>query len=144
MSRDQIWAATLQKSNVWMKELSGELGLGLEDTLLAFRTVTHALRDRLPPIEAAHLAAQLPLLLKGVYFDGWKPGGTPVKLRDALEFLQYVRVPLERGIRNVDVLEVTQTVLRYLANHLSDGEIEQIRAVLPAEMRELLPERSTV
>jgi uncharacterized protein (DUF2267 family) len=142
MSHDQLWASTLQKANVWMKELAAELGLGMEDTLLAFRTVSHALRDRLPPPEAAQLAASFPLLLKGVYFDGWKLGATPVKIRTTEEFLAFLSPPLARGTRNVNVEEVTRTVFRFIAHHIAEGEVEQIRGVLPERLRELWPEHS--
>jgi uncharacterized protein (DUF2267 family) len=32
----------------------------------------HALRDRLPPEIAVHLSAQLPMLVRGIYYEGWK------------------------------------------------------------------------
>lgn len=144
MAQDQIWASTLQKSNLFMKELSTELGFGLEDTLLAFRTVMHAVRDRLPAEEAGHLAAQLPLLIKGVYFDGWSPGRQPLKIKTKTELFDVVSRPLLRGIRRFDVEQVTRTVLRVVANHLSDGEVDQLRAILPADLRDLWPEPSAV
>lgn len=143
MAQDQIWASTLQKSNLFMKELAAELGFGLEDALLAFRTVMHALRDRLPAEAAAHLAAQFPLLLKGVYFDGWSPGRAPNKIKTKEEFFETVSPALLRGIRRFDVEQVTRTVLRVVATHLSDGEVEQIRRIIPEDLRELWPEGST-
>ena len=143
MANEQIWASTLQKSNLWIKELSADLGFGWEDTLLALRTVMHGLRDRLPSVEAAHVAGQFPLLIKGVYFDGWKPGGTPVRVRTKEEFYALVAPQLQRGIRNVDVEQVTRTVLGFLASHMSEGELEQIRGVIPEGLRDLWPEKST-
>jgi len=141
-SNDALWASTIQKSNLWLKELSAELGYGPEDTLLAFRTIMHGLRDRLPPEEAVHLAAHLPLLLKGVYYDGWKPSRTPVKLKDRAEFYAYVAPQLLRGIRDVEVETVTQCVLGVLTNHLPEGEVEQIRLVLPEGVRDLVPAKT--
>lgn len=41
------------------------------------RSVLHALRDRLDANVAAHLAAQMPILLKGVFYDGWDPNRSP-------------------------------------------------------------------
>jgi len=143
MANEQLWASTLQKTNLWVKELAAELGLGLEDTLLAFRTITHALRDRLPVTEAVQLAAQLPLVLKGVYFDGWKPSRTPVKIRTKHEFFEWVSPQLLRGIRKVDVEDVSRAVLRFLARHISEGEIHQIRGIMPEELRELWPDEAS-
>jgi uncharacterized protein (DUF2267 family) len=45
----------------------------------ALRGTLHALRDRLPKEEAVQLAAQLPLLIKGMYYDGWTLRDKPEK-----------------------------------------------------------------
>ena len=140
-SNDELWASTVQKANLWLKELSAELGYGREDTLLAFRTVVHGLRDRLPPVEAVQVAAHLPLLLKGVYYDGWKPARTPVKLKDRLAFYEYVAPALQRGIRDVEVETATHCVINMLVNHLPEGEVEQIRLLLPEGLRDLVPSK---
>jgi uncharacterized protein (DUF2267 family) len=50
-------------------------------------TVLQALRDWLPVNEAADLAAQLPNLLRGVFYEHWRPGATPVKHRAKADFL---------------------------------------------------------
>jgi uncharacterized protein (DUF2267 family) len=75
-----IWDKAMSKSNAWLSDLSYELGSeNAHLTLVALRAVLHALRDRLPPDEAVDLAAQMPLIIKGVYFDGWDPSATPGK-----------------------------------------------------------------
>ena len=38
----------------------------------ALRSVLHVLRDRLTPEQAVHLGAQLPLLVRGIFYDGWR------------------------------------------------------------------------
>jgi hypothetical protein len=54
---------TLQLTNGWLDELMGELGTdSRQRAWYALTSVVHAIRDRLPVNEAAHLAAQLPLL----------------------------------------------------------------------------------
>jgi uncharacterized protein (DUF2267 family) len=73
-----IWDNAQSKSSSWISDLSDELGWANAPlTLLAMRAVLHALRDRLPPDEAVELSAQMPLIIKGVYFDGWDPSATP-------------------------------------------------------------------
>jgi uncharacterized protein (DUF2267 family) len=52
--------------------------------------VLHALRDRLTVNEAAQFGAQLPMLVRGIYYEGWDPTRLPVKMNRE-EFLQ--RVP---------------------------------------------------
>jgi uncharacterized protein (DUF2267 family) len=139
-STSHVWDRALHRGNAWLQELSGELGWDDRDaTLLALRAVLHALRDRLTPNEAVQLAAQLPLFLKGVYFDGWRPSATPVKLRDREAFLDQVRRPLIRGIPEADPEEVTRAVFKLLDDHVSGGEIADIRNMLPAEWGDLWP-----
>ena len=58
-----------------------------------FGTVTsqlHALRDWLPLNEGADLAAQLPGLLRGAYYEQWRPATTPVKKRSKADFIARV------------------------------------------------------
>jgi uncharacterized protein (DUF2267 family) len=139
-SISRVWDKTLTKSNEWLKELGAELGWQDPNAiLLALRSVLHALRDRLPPNEAADLAAQMPLLIKGLYFDGWRPSGTPVKVRSREEFFNMVMQPLARGFPEADPVRVIRAVFRVLAEHVSQGEIRDVRVVLPAELAELWP-----
>lgn len=140
-STSHLWDKSLNKSNDWIKQLGSDLGWdSAHATLQAMRSVLHALRDRLPPDEAAELAAQLPLLLKGVYFDGWNPSATPVRARSKAEFLALVRDPLQGGMPGFDAERVTRGVFRLLAEHVSHGEIQDVRRTLPAEVAELWPE----
>ncbi len=141
VSASHVWEKALHKGNAWLQEVSGELGWeDLEATLLALRSVLHALRDRLTPNEAVQLAAQFPLLIKGVYFDGWHLRGTPVRARRKGVFLAMVRSNLIRGIPEADPERVTRAVFKVLARHVSEGEISDVRAMLPAEMRDLWPD----
>jgi len=141
----QIWDKALQRGGLWVKELADELSWAdMSHALHALRSVLHALRDRLPVNEAAQLAAQLPLLIKGVYYDGWNPSRTPVKARTKEEFLALVKQPLERGIPGADAERVTRAVFRLLASHVSEGEILDIRGILPQELLELWPEKAAV
>lgn len=135
-----VFDRTVQKCNLWLKELGDSLHTDEpHDAYLALRTVLHALRDRLPPEEAADLAAQLPMLLKGVFYEGWRPGATPVKIRDRQAFLDAMREPLGSRMPHPDPERITRAVFELLARHVSEGEIAQIVSGLPAELRELWP-----
>ena len=137
----RIWDQATAKSNEWLTELGGELGSENANTILrALRSVLHALRDRLQPDEAAELAAQLPLLLKGVYFDGWNPSGTPVKARTKEEFLTLVLQSLLPSTSHADAERFTRAVFKLLAAHLSSGAVRDVQATLPAELKALWPE----
>lgn len=140
MTGFDVFDRTVQKSNLWLKELREELHLDdAHDAYLSLRTVLHALRDRLPPEETAHLASQLPMLLKGVFYEGWRPASTPVKIRDRQEFLNGMREPLRSRMPNPDPERIARAVFGALARHISEGEIDQVVSGLPPELRDLWP-----
>jgi uncharacterized protein (DUF2267 family) len=135
----ETFDATVQKTNRWLKELMQELGW--EDRHRAYsalRAALHALRDRLTVEEVAELGAQLPMLVRGFYYEGWDPTGKPLRVRTREAFL--ARVAQEfRADERVDPEQVTRAVFTVLSNRISEGEIEDVKHVLPAEIRALWP-----
>lgn len=82
---------TVQGTNVWLRIVAEQLHF--EDrhhAYVALRAVLRALRDRLPPEVAAHLGARLPILVRGVYYEGWHMTGKPMKDRSVQEFSDHV------------------------------------------------------
>jgi uncharacterized protein (DUF2267 family) len=99
--------------------------------------VLHALRDRLTVQEASDLAAQLPMLLRGVYYEGWQPSKVPVKMhREA--FLERVRAGFPHEVDG-GIERLVQTVLDALRLHITEGEWEDVKATLPKDLVEILP-----
>jgi uncharacterized protein (DUF2267 family) len=84
------------------------------------------------------------LLIKGIYFDGWKPGELRVKARSKEEFLALVGDPLARRLPAADAERVTRAVFGLLARHVSHGEIQDIRGILPQELLDLWPQQAAV
>src|SRR6516164_11149201 len=81
----------VQLTQQWLKELRDNCDLDDEGAALsALRAVLHQLRDRLTPEEAVDLAAQLPLIVRGIYFEAWRPARTPQKLHTKKEFIDGV------------------------------------------------------
>ncbi|HEY8965831.1 MAG TPA: DUF2267 domain-containing protein [Candidatus Methylacidiphilales bacterium] len=123
---------SLDQAHEWLNELSGQLGLRDKDEAYnVFRAVLHVVRDRLPAENAVAFAAQLPLLLKGVFFDGWSPSGKPVKMNEE-EFLDAIE---EQFSEPQDVRRATEAVFRLLAGRLSAGTMEKIAFLLPKRLR---------
>lgn len=100
----------------------------------AMASVFHALRDRLTPEEADHVAAQLPHELKVVWEAGEKPERRPLKIhRD--EFYERVREDAGLGSRQ-EARWVTLAVFSALKQQLSPGEAEDVFAQLPKDLKE--------
>jgi uncharacterized protein (DUF2267 family) len=129
--------STIQTTNIWLNELAERLGwMDRHQAYHALRTVLHALRDRLTVEEAASLGAQLPLLVRGFYYEGWHPHGKPIRQRKKEEFL----APIEAAFRNdpaADPEEVARAVFHLLTMHVTAGEIDSIRRSLPEDIRSL-------
>jgi uncharacterized protein (DUF2267 family) len=129
---------TSQKTREWVNDLAADLGT--EDTRKAWRVMRaylQTLRDRLTIDEAAQLAAQFPHLVRGVYYEGFDPGHQPERIRhpDAFLALFAERAQLD------DPAEAPRAVAagtRLLARHISAGELEDVFAQLPQELRDLL------
>lgn len=128
---------TVQKTNEWLHELMAfHDGFDREKAYLALRATLHALRDRLTAEEAAQLGAQLPMLIRGLYYEGWRPAGKPIKSRHKEEFLGELEKALE-GYRLGRAEDVARGVFRVLNHRISAGEMEDVRQSLPREIREL-------
>jgi len=128
--------ATVHKTNRWLHDVMEILGWREKHrAYMALRATLHALRDRLTVDEAAQLGAQLPMLVRGFYYEGWDPSGKPLRERTLHQFLARI----SREIGGCDPAEVARAVFRVLADHISEGEIDDIKHVLPSEHRELWP-----
>ncbi len=140
MPATNVWAKTITKSQGWLTDVAVELG-GAEphEAASALRCVLHALRDRLTPDEAVDLAGQMPLLIKGVFFDGWVPSKTPIRTRGLDEFLDLVERPLAGRSFDLGAEAVTRAVFRVLTDRVSAGEIRDVRGTLPEEVAALWP-----
>jgi uncharacterized protein (DUF2267 family) len=129
---------SVEKTNVWLKELAQELGVAdRREAYRALRAVLHTLRDRLTVDMAAKLGAQLPTLIRGIYYEAWDPSRTPLPIHDVEAFLEHVRSegplagPTEASL-------AVSAVIRLLREHTSAEEIEDLSAVLPKGLRTLI------
>jgi uncharacterized protein (DUF2267 family) len=128
----------LQQTNVWLKDLMRRLETDdRHAAYVALRATLHALRDRLTVEEAAHLGAQLPMLVRGLYYEGWRPAGKPLKEHTATAFIEHVRA--EARNPHLDPEAAVRAVFGLLAERVSAGEIEDVKTVLPRPIRALWP-----
>lgn len=129
---------TVQSTNIWLDEITKRIGPDRAVAWKVLSTVLHKLRDRLPLELAVHLGAQLPLLVRGVYYDQFEPAKLPVSWHSADEFVHEVQKWLS-DIRPVNAKEAVAAVFEVLSNHLSAGQIEKVRNTLPKDIRSLWP-----
>jgi uncharacterized protein (DUF2267 family) len=138
MSEPRIIDRSAEQAHIWLRELATELGA--EDHRAAYRAlraVLHTTRDRLTVEESAQLAAQLPTMVRGIYYEGWKPSRVPARYHDVDSFLASVR---DEGMLagETEASVAVGAVAQLLRRHVSEGEIDDVLAVLPESLRPLL------
>lgn len=132
---------TVQLTHEWINDLDRRLGWNNKArSFRLLRAVFHALRDRLIVQEAADFAAQLPMLLRGAYYEGWRPATVPEKRRTKADFIERVAAsfkqdPIENPSRAV------MTVFELLTTKITSGELDDVRQALPEELRIIWPEK---
>jgi uncharacterized protein (DUF2267 family) len=126
-----------QHATVWVKDMMAALQTDdARKALHALRAGLHALRDRLSVDEAAQLSAQLPLLVRGIFFEGWRPSGKPLRIRRKADFLALVR---EKYAPRTDAAadDIVTALFRVLGRHVTDGEITNVMLTLPEALIEV-------
>jgi uncharacterized protein (DUF2267 family) len=136
-----VFDSTIQRANNWLKELMFELNsTDHRETYLVFRSVLHALRDHLSAGDAIYLGEQLPMLIRGLYFENWDPQGKPLPLRRPNDFFSVVAQNMARDGDNASNAENSaRAVFRLLDRKATDGEIEDVQHVIPPILLDLWP-----
>jgi uncharacterized protein (DUF2267 family) len=131
-----VFDKTLQTTNVWLNEIMEATGPDRQVAWHALGAVLRTIRDRIPVDLAAHLGAELPLLVRGVYYDQWRPVDQPERYRTADEFLRHVTDNLG-AIRPVNPQIAARAVFDVLSRHLPAGQVGKVRDALPEEVRDI-------
>ncbi len=136
----EVLDRTWQKTHEWVNELRDRLGWSSDrDTLRLLRVTLHQIRDRIHVNETAQLSAQLPIMIRGMLFEGWQPHLVPLSGRRAIDFIEAI----EQHVGDMGEYrgeEDIVTVLKLLNARISIGQVNDIRGNLPEDIRALWPE----
>jgi len=123
----------------WINELAGRLDWSSKRSALRFmRVILHRIRDHLLVNEAAQLSAQLPVMIRGFFFEGWVPKNTPIKERNAEDFIAFVEDQMGDTAEYRGRMDI-KCVFELINARISRGEVEDVRASLPQDLRDLWP-----
>lgn len=131
---------TIHETNQWLRTVMVELKTSnRHQAYIALRASLHALRDRIGPEQAVHFAAQLPTLLRGIFYEGWRPSETPTRERRLDDFLAYVESLL--GPRSgLDPADAVRAGFAAIALSVSSDEVLKLIDLLPRDLKSLWPD----
>lgn len=138
--RFNLFQQTIQISTVWVRQIADLAGCDEQQAYHLLCCTLQTLRDRLAPEEAIQLAGQLPVLIRGLYYDGWQLAGVPLQIRNKQHFLalavsRYHARPLD------DIEPGIRAVLKVLGDNVDLGELSRVVMALPEVLRDLWPEQ---
>jgi uncharacterized protein (DUF2267 family) len=134
-----VFDKTLEKTGQWVESVAHEIGsTDHERSFQVLRAVLHALRDRLPPDEAVHLGAGLPMLLRGLYYESWHMGSKPEHYRHLEPFMEHIARDLP-GLDRTQLERATTAVFSVMQERIGGGITQRVRHCLPEELRDFWP-----
>lgn len=126
----------LPSANAWLGEIGEIIGADRHHSYHALRAVLTALRDALTLEQSARLADALPLLVRGIFYEGYRPADVPLRLQKQEEFVTLVAKRFG-NIGPVSPRTSTIAVFRVLRRYLPPPMIAQVWDALPQEIRVL-------
>ncbi|MEO3892565.1 DUF2267 domain-containing protein [Nonomuraea sp. B5E05] len=127
---------TVQTTHRWLADLADVIGTEDRDfAQRVLKTWLHTVRDGLTVDSAAHFAAQLPDLLRGVYYNGWDPSSVPIR-RSRQEFIEHFARSGRIALNDVPAL--AHQVTEFLCSEISEPAVMHVLNRLPQDVRALL------
>ncbi|NBC18197.1 MAG: DUF2267 domain-containing protein [Bacteroidetes bacterium] len=132
---------SIQDTNRWLNTIGEELGPRDKQTAYqALRAVLFTLRDRIPTDLAVNFGAQLPVLVRGIFYEGYDPNDTPHLYRTRAEWNERVEQAQDETGTPLNPEQMTRAVFTCLNDELNEGILEKVFTALPEDVRTLWPD----
>ena len=126
-----VFDETLHVTNTWLHELEARCGLrDRQQSYRLLRACLHTLRDHLSVEVSANLSAQLPILIRGIYYEAWQPTQVPKRSRSLDDFLSVVARAF-REDADFDASAGFQEFVSVMRRHISPGEMTILQNLMP-------------
>src|SRR6516162_9122960 len=135
----EVFDRTLHTTNLWLDEISAEIGPDRHLAWHVLGSVLRSIRDEMQVEQSAHFAAQLPLIIRGAYYDQYRPAAQPAEHRTQDDFIARIRRDLD-GARPIRPEQAIAAVMRTLNRHVTEGQVKKVRDALPKGVRSMWPE----
>lgn len=138
----EVLDTSVQKTHIWLKEIMECLETSdRHQAFMGLKVTLHALRDRLSIEEAAQLGAQLPIIIRGIFYEGWRPTAKPDRATSWETFMKPVYLAVcQDGSFTPE--QIVSAVFDVLSRHVSRGEIADVVGQLPRNIRSLWPDEA--
>ena len=136
-----VLAESVAHARMWLRDVNRAMGgwMTHDYALQALRSALHPLRDHLTVEQSAHLSAQLPMFVRGIFYEEWVPARVPIRDRDEEHLLASVVQYFRGKAKTPDPKEVLRAVYAVLHGHITTGESQKIYNALPGGIRKYWP-----
>jgi uncharacterized protein (DUF2267 family) len=139
MSGHHNFDHAVHEGNLWLRKVAERLHFDDDrHAYSALRASLHALRDRLTPENAVHLAAQLPMVIRGLFFEGWRMSRTPTDEATVEAFCAHIAAELPARFP-IDARAVATGVFDVVWTELDVGEVAKVIDRMPPALKTLWP-----
>lgn len=134
----------IKNATVLLQDVAAELQTDdLNKAGRIFRAVLQSIRDRLPVNDAIQFAAQLPIFWKGIYFDQYDTSKVPVTIRNAHDWINYIRNKNAFAAnsdfqQDDEITAAFRAVFQALQRTMTDGQLQKVKQSLNEDIQELL------
>lgn len=131
------------KGNELLKMLADDLQVPDHNACRILRAVLHTIRNHLTVEESLQMVAQLPMMVKALYVDQWHMPQPTKRIHHVTQFLDEIRECDKKQAgydfgNDESAAKAVKAVFRTLNYYISDGEFEDITAVLPTEIKDFI------
>jgi uncharacterized protein (DUF2267 family) len=127
---------SLHETNDWLEAYMKKCSLDdHEQAYSVMRATFHAIRDRIPEDEATDFAAQLPMIIRGFYFEGFNPEDVPKKIRDENEFFfDYLGSKIADSI-DIDPRLAFNKLFELCGEHITSAQVDHVISMFPQDIQ---------
>jgi uncharacterized protein (DUF2267 family) len=135
-----VFDTTVQQTNLWLKDIMERIET--DDRHFAYqvlRGTLHMIRDRIGPENAVHFGAQLPMLIRGLYYEGWHMAHTPTRTRRLMDFIDDIEQDARQDF-GPNREEMVRAAFQTIADHIDAGEVDKLIKAFPEDLKSLWEE----
>lgn len=144
MTRAAVIDTSLQQAHEWLSAVNGELDTWDEKSgLAALRAALHVVRDSLTMAQVIELGECLPVLIRGLYYEGWSPKRQAEHAAEPGDVMKSARHDIYGHNELAPAEKALRACFNVLDRLLPQDEVRSVLNALPASVQQLWPAAAT-